>query len=292
MPYKGWKATLKLPPMQFINQPMLPSTGDGSNTTFYSYYKPITDNSGNVTNDENNITIKVNNNILETSISGEVLATGDGTTTTFSGILANYPVKKSTLSITDGNETFTDNSDGTLTGSLGGSGTINYETGEYSVTFNSAPADSTNITADYTYLPYTLTGADGKIVMSNAPADGASVTITYYIAGTIGYVTSLSFSGDSDTNEFYALGSEFPVAIATGNIKVTMDIERAYVDTNFMDILADYPQQEIEIDIDPDGDGTYEVIVAGKVNKATLGIKMGDVVTASFSIAGKLLNVS
>lgn len=39
------------------------------------------------------------------------------------------------VTFTDGTETFTDNLDGTLTGSLGGTGTINYTTGAYSLTF-------------------------------------------------------------------------------------------------------------------------------------------------------------
>jgi len=41
------------------------------------------------------------------------------------------------VTFTDGTETFNDNQDGTLTGSAGGTGTINYATGAYSITFNS-----------------------------------------------------------------------------------------------------------------------------------------------------------
>lgn len=39
------------------------------------------------------------------------------------------------VTFTDGTETFTDNLDGTLTGSLGGTGTINYTTGAYTLNF-------------------------------------------------------------------------------------------------------------------------------------------------------------
>ncbi|MFW6001701.1 MAG: hypothetical protein ACOCQD_00015 [archaeon] len=87
----------------------------------------------------------------------EVLATGDGSTSNFTGTLDNYPIyttdtKETYLSITDGVEVFIDNGDGTLTGSEGGSGTINYETGDYDITFNSDVDDGTSITAIYTYL--------------------------------------------------------------------------------------------------------------------------------------------
>lgn len=50
------------------------------------------------------------------------------------------------VSFTDGTETFGDNFDGTLTGSAGGTGTINYATGDYAITF-AAPA--TTVTSNY-----------------------------------------------------------------------------------------------------------------------------------------------
>lgn len=88
-----------------------------------------------------------------TSVSSEVIGTGDGSQKTFTGTLAfKAGGSKRTcfaIEITDGVETFTDNYDGTLTGSAGGSGTINYMTGAFSVTFNAAVGNGTNITADY-----------------------------------------------------------------------------------------------------------------------------------------------
>ena len=51
------------------------------------------------------------------------------------------------VTFTDGTENFTDNYDGTLTGSAGGSGTINYATGEYDITFNVITAGA--VTSDY-----------------------------------------------------------------------------------------------------------------------------------------------
>ena len=82
------------------------------------------------------------------SVSGENIGTGDGGTTVFSDTLTD-PVKTGTLSITDTVETFTDNGDGSLTGDQGGTGTIIYTTGAWSVTFNTAPAGGQAITAGY-----------------------------------------------------------------------------------------------------------------------------------------------
>lgn len=58
--------------------------------------------------------------------------------------------------ITDGTETFYDDYNGVLTGSAGGTGTINYTTGEYSVTFNSVAGGA--VTADYQWEDSTNTG--------------------------------------------------------------------------------------------------------------------------------------
>jgi len=78
-----------------------------------------------------------------TTITGELL---EGSGTTYVGTLdfkslvaiANCFALEITANTAGGTETFKDNRDGTLTGSLGGTGTINYITGAYSITFNSA----------------------------------------------------------------------------------------------------------------------------------------------------------
>jgi len=69
-----------------------------------------------------------------------ILGTGNGVLQTFSGTIDEVPVRVGSVSVTDGVETFTDNSDGTLTGSAGGTGTVNYWTGAISVTFFGIPA--------------------------------------------------------------------------------------------------------------------------------------------------------
>lgn len=89
-------------------------------------------------------------------IDDEVIGTGDNTIKIFPVVagtpLANIPIVLGSLSITDGVETFTDpTGSGTLTGSVTGTGTINYVTGVYSVTFAVAPSLGVDITADYAY---------------------------------------------------------------------------------------------------------------------------------------------
>ncbi|MDE1944833.1 MAG: hypothetical protein KGI03_00975 [Patescibacteria group bacterium] len=86
----------------------------------------------------------------------EVLGSGDGATKTFAGTLAQVSGKKTCFAVSitaptaAGTETFVDDYLGGLSSNAGGTGTINYATGAYSVTFNAAPSTgSNNVTATY-----------------------------------------------------------------------------------------------------------------------------------------------
>lgn len=79
----------------------------------------------------------------------EVLGTGDGSTAAFTGTLTNTPVHPGTVVVTDGTETFSDDGMGNLTGDAGGSGTINYQTGAISVTFNANVTNAVDVEVDY-----------------------------------------------------------------------------------------------------------------------------------------------
>ena len=110
-------------------------------------------------------------------VADEVLATGDGTETEFTGTLAEAPAEPGTVAITDGVESFIDDGMGRLVGSASGSGTVNYKTGAVSVTFNTAVVDETDITAGY------VTAIDGVLdeTVDSAKTDSA----TYIIHGSV-----------------------------------------------------------------------------------------------------------
>jgi hypothetical protein len=83
-------------------------------------------------------------------IAGEVLDAGDGVAKDYAGTLAAaLPVEPGTVIVTDGVEAFADDGFGVLTGDAGGAGTVNYQTGNVAVTFNTAVANLTEITVDY-----------------------------------------------------------------------------------------------------------------------------------------------
>lgn len=107
------------------------------------------------------------------------VGSGDGTTKTFTGTISLTALNTAySINITDNNELFTDNKNGILLGSLGGTGTINYITGAYSVTFNTAPLAAQPITGTYYQENSTVNGvADFSGVGSDTfrQDDGGSI---------------------------------------------------------------------------------------------------------------------
>ncbi|MEW5804880.1 MAG: head decoration protein [bacterium] len=88
--------------------------------------------------------------VKETAVEDESVGAGDDNTETFTETLAHSPVIPRTVTVAAGAVSGTDNGFGTISGT-GITGTIDYNTGELSVTFAQAPAGGTAITADYSY---------------------------------------------------------------------------------------------------------------------------------------------
>lgn len=89
-----------------------------------------------------------------TTVTNEVIATGDGATTNFSGTLAQATGTRFVFGISintnPASVTATDNYTGTISGT-GVTGTINYATGAWTLVFSVAPAAATQIRATYLY---------------------------------------------------------------------------------------------------------------------------------------------
>jgi hypothetical protein len=100
---------------------------------------------------------------------------GDGATKTFSGTLANLPVVPGSVGVRDFAtvETFVDGGNGVLTG-VGATGTINYVTGKWEVTFAVAPLALATIQTMYSY--YTATGT----AVNDYKGTGATDAIGYW----------------------------------------------------------------------------------------------------------------
>lgn len=129
------------------------------------------------------------------------VAVGDGDTRTFSGRLDPSPVTATTLMITDGRETFRDKHTDVLLGSLGGSGTINRFTGEFTLTFHEAPIESASIRASYQH--YTASGAPLVFAAANVTKAILSLDDTEIIPD--GYIYDFDNDSDVDDNDAHWL---------------------------------------------------------------------------------------
>lgn len=89
------------------------------------------------------------------NVSRQTIGTGDGATTVFTATASTFPILPATVVVTDDLEVFEDTNTAwttanvALTGSLGGSGTINYSAGALNITFNTAPVSGQNIYFSY-----------------------------------------------------------------------------------------------------------------------------------------------
>jgi len=85
-----------------------------------------------------------------TSVRDEVVGRGDGAALAFSTTLRNYPVSPHSLSVKVGGKVVAgDSGDGIMRSSTGVEGRLAYESGQLSLAFKEAPAERTDITADY-----------------------------------------------------------------------------------------------------------------------------------------------
>lgn len=118
-------------------------------------------------------------------IQEEELADGDDATVNFTGTLDNVPILIDSLIVYDGVEILLDNGDGTLTGDAGGSGTIDYTTGAYNVTFAVAPTSDNIVKTKYE--PITLQKPTGillynnELILRGVPDDLYNITMNGYI---------------------------------------------------------------------------------------------------------------
>ena len=125
------------------------------------------------------------------SVTGELLATGTASVGPYAGTLKFFPIVPGTLQIIAGSQSMHDDGNGNLVGAVGATGTINYTTGAYSVTFAVAVAAGVQILASYN-LPSTsgilsgngsgtinyVTGAFSA-TFATAPANGVLISDNY-----------------------------------------------------------------------------------------------------------------
>lgn len=178
---------------------------------------------------------------------GEAL--GSGYQATFTGTLVYLPVITGSVQITNGVETFTDNGAGGMTSSLSGThvtGTINYTTGAYTVTFAVDNVLGNPVTANYQYF-YQQSVNDGS-----AP----------FASGGVPQV-NIAVNSSTITAEDFPLRANFTLGAA-------IDLEKAH-GLNLEDELVKYLGGEVKFTMDHLGIDLIATAAQTTVSSPSLG---------------------
>ncbi|OYT58638.1 flagellin [Euryarchaeota archaeon ex4484_178] len=185
------------------------------------------------------------------------LSAGD---TTFSGTLDHVPVNPHTVSITDGTHNLTDDGTGKLVEEGGGSnvsGTINYNTGEITLTYTTAPGDVT-ITATYGSGYYsTIAYLDIKVglMAGSPPISLFSVLVEIsdgYTDVTLTYNSSANSFDDLDNSTFgVEVARDMPPSNWERDKVITSgDIIRIFINASAVGLYLE-PQTEVMVKLIP-----------------------------------------
>jgi hypothetical protein len=128
-------------------------------------------------------------------VTDQEITVGDGTIKTFSGTISPAPISATTLSITDGREIFRDKHTDVLEGNLGGRGTVNRFTGEFSLEFNEAPLAAVPIRVSYSYYNTSNT------LVSFTATNIAKETLALDDSSIIPYGLVYDFDHDGDVDD-------------------------------------------------------------------------------------------
>lgn len=116
-------------------------------------YRGVTQKRDGYSGYANGDTIYTESRMVHTVVD-EAYGTGDGTVGPFTHTAANIPLSRGSITITADTQTATDDGlGGFVTSPAGGSGSVDYTTGDMSITFNGVVAGATPITVTYDYYP-------------------------------------------------------------------------------------------------------------------------------------------
>jgi hypothetical protein len=130
---------------------------------------------------------------LPTTINNESMSVAPGGTTNFTGNFVNKPIIPNSITIDEPTsaQTLTDDGSGNFTGD--GYGTINYNSGEYDVTFTTAPPGGATVYGDYQHRGDPKEPDPSR---ADLEADNDSDLATFQKSFGVDAATKLEFKGD------------------------------------------------------------------------------------------------
>jgi hypothetical protein len=176
----------------------------------------------------------------------------------------------------DGDEVFTDNGDGTLTGNQGGDGTIDYTDGSWTLNYGVDPGGADDIDATYAYgVPITAaytyySGGPGCFdAFSVAAAPNFADTGKAYVL--VSRPTTMTFNLNEPTGfvRVYATSDGATLDYTTLPDEITIDISDSVYNTDDGSVVTLYPGSYCDFECDGTGTGTADVqfsVTAGQID--------------------------
>ncbi|MFP3950887.1 MAG: hypothetical protein ACLFVP_01910 [Candidatus Bathyarchaeia archaeon] len=223
---------------------------------------------------------------------------GDGSEDEFSFTLDESPIKPGSLTVTDGVEEFTDDGEGSLTGNLGGEGSVNYVTGEVEVEFDTALGSGVAILASYSYFEnvedtvylLTVTG-DTNVVGSFSE----TVTVPDVDDMDVGAYEIVAFDAEGNTETIaFTIGAVITLDMAEGPVGSVVGIEGRGFDPGSEIDIGDITIDGIDcyiydapIEVESDGDFSLDMVIPQVDDEDDYTITVTDgtnTVTADFEV--------
>jgi hypothetical protein len=167
-----------------------------------------------------------------------VAATGDGVTTAFAFSTQGTPLLPASVVIADNVETFEDTntdfnaSPVAITGSEGGSATVNYNTGAITVTFATAPADGQNINLSFSQF---VAGEPTSILYYNNQFTFYPVPDQAYKIVMKAYANNLVVASDGTRKTLFTLSTDRPLQDEWGPLISFGTARQIHIDKGEMD---------------------------------------------------------
>ncbi len=190
----------------------------------------------------------------------ENIGTGDGSTTTFTKVLAHGPVNPNSVTVTDGTNVLRDDGNGDLilVSGSGVSGWIGYDNMTISVTYTTAPASGTTISATYgSGYKRTIEYLELKtgLIAGSPPIAMDSVLIEItdgYTDATITYNASATNYSKLDNTHFAAIIARDmpPSNWERDRVLTSGDVVRIYINASAIGLYLE-PQTTVMIKLIP-----------------------------------------
>lgn len=252
------------------------SSGDGDSwddsmswANFSGTYRPPS-GSGVLVSDFTKTGTTAGSSNTAVSVTGEILATADFSSSSYNGVLDNTPVVEGSLVINGGSLTWTDDGDGTLSGTAGVDGTIVYTTGAWSIDLKSNRiADGELISAAYRY---TSGGTEGQVDTGSTGPGIYILTVTQ----TGNQLTMTDNNGAKYTGSIHSLSTPNGDATGASSGGVTGNFE-----------VKGTSKSGAHVTITGSLTGTYTA-----ATKASGGTGTGGTSAATSSMTGKTMNAT